>query len=419
MRYSAILIAFFTTLVQCYDYALFGLSAAILSKIFMSDCNSEQQLQNFFAVFSASVIMKPIGAIIFGKIGDKYGRATSVKLAAATAALSTTLIGLTPGFSSIGWWATGILTFCRMIFLMSLAGEIDTTRIYLTEKIGAYKNFANGVLSFCNQTGALLAAISYYYAAKSEVPDLWRLNFIIGGALGLLIILFRNYFQESEEFLLYKQSQKNRLNPENEDGLFKIIYSNKIKFFTSLFITGCAGGIYHFLIIFFGTFNMKVLNLITQDEAQFLNIALISIYSIAAIISGWLADKFSSLRQVIIAISLSFLLVFVLKFILVQNLDCSLYIIALLVFLLPFYTVPLHIIIQSLFTVDIRVRMCSLSHAFGGMIFSSTTPFICMLIWRNTHTLDFIIYYFMTLIATIFGTVLYLKLKVLPGSEQK
>jgi MHS family proline/betaine transporter-like MFS transporter len=415
MKYSAILIAFFTTLVQCYDYALFGLSAAVLSKVFMSNCSSEEQLQNFFAVFSAAVIMKPVGAIIFGKIADKYGRATSVKFAAATAALSTTLIGLTPGFDYLGWWATGILTFCRMIFLMSLAGEIDTTRIYISEKMGSNKNFANGILSFCSQSGALLAAISYHYATKSEIPDLWRLNFIIGGSLGGLILLMRNYFQESEEFLKYKASRKN-FSKDSSDKLLNIITLNKSKFITSLLISGCAGGIYHFLIIFFGTFNLKILNAFTREEAQLLNIILISTYSFAALISGWLADRIYPFKQIKLAIIISFILALVLQIIFINDLKFAKYAIIVLVGLMPFYTVPLHIIIQSLFTVEIRVRMCSLSHALGGMIFSSTTPFLCMLIWRYTHSLNLVLAYFMMLVIVILGAVFYLRARLLSAT---
>ena len=417
MKYSAILIAFFTTLVQCYDYALFGLSAAVLSKVFMSNCSSEEQLQNFFAVFSAAVIMKPVGAIIFGKIGDRYGRATSVKLAAATAALSTTLIGFTPGFDYLGWWATAILTFCRMIFLMSLAGEIDTTRIYISEKMGTNKNFANGILSFCSQSGALLAAISYHYAAESEIPDLWRINFIIGGSLGVLILLMRNYFQESEEFLKYKASRKNVSDDNSNDRLLKIMALNKSKFITSLLISGCAGGIYHFLIIFFGTFNLKILNVFTKDEAQLLNIILISTYSCAALLSGFLADRITPIKQIKFAISISFILALILQIIFIRDLSLGKYAIIALVGFMPFYTVPLHIIIQSLFSVEVRVRMCSLSHALGGMIFSSTTPFLCMLIWRHTHSLNLVLAYFMLLVGVILAAVFYLRTKFLKPTE--
>ncbi|MGI4776292.1 MAG: MFS transporter [Janthinobacterium lividum] len=409
MKYSSIFIAFFTTLVQCYDYALFGLSAATLSTVFMPNINSEDQLQSFFALFSAAVIMKPIGAIIFGKIGDKYGRAASVKIAASMAALSTFIIGFTPGFEYIGWWATGILTICRMIFLVSLTGEIDATRIYISEKMGTNKNFANGILSFCSQSGAFFAAISYYFAMKSDIPNIWRINFIAGGILGVAILLMRHYFQESEEFLKYKANRSKNL--ISEESLAKIILTHRNKFIIALLISGCGGGIYHFLIIFSGTFSLQVINIITKDQAQLLSIVLIPIYSIAALVSGWVADKINPFKQILVATIVSLMLSIIMQFFL-TSISIPGIIVCTLVSMIPFYTVPLHILIQSLFAVDVRVRMCSLSHAIGGMILSSTTPFVCMLIWKKTGSLNLVAGYFIFLIITMIISIQYLRVLV-------
>ncbi|RYE06468.1 MAG: MFS transporter [Rickettsiaceae bacterium] len=408
MKHSAIFIAFFTTLVQCYDYALFGLSAATLSTVFMPNSENTDQLQGFFALFSAAVLIKPIGAVIFGRIGDKYGRATSVKIAAFMAALSTFCIGLTPGFGYIGWWATGILALCRMIFIISLTGEIDATRIYVSEKMASNKNFANGILSFCNQSGAFFAAISYHLAANSNIANIWRINFIIGGILGIVILLFRHHFQESEEFLKYKANRHPNL---SEESLRKIISTHKNKFIIALIISGCGGGIYHFLIIFSGTFSLKILEIITKDQAQLLSITLVAIYSIAALISGWIADKINPFRQITISTIVSLVLSAMIQFILVDR-SILAFAVCILVFMMPFYTVPLHILIQSLFAVNIRVRMCSLSHAIGGMILSSTTPFVSMLIWKQTNSLNLVFGYFIFLITMLIISIQYLKVLI-------
>lgn len=405
MKYSAFLIAFFTTMVQCYDYALFGLSASVLSKTFMPNCSDEEQLLRFFAVFGVAVIGRPLGSIIFGKIADSYGRVTSLKIAAGLAALTTATIGMMPSFESIGWYATFMLTLCRIIFLMSLAGEIDATRIYVVEKIGKHhRNFASGITSFCNQFGGVIAAISYHYAEKSEISNLWRANFIVGGIIGILILLMRKYFQESEEFLLYQLSKvKKSLNL----GLLEIIKQNKINFMLSLLISGCGGGIYHFLIIFFGTFSAKVTYLITLKESGVLNISLISAYSIAALVSGFVADRLNPKKQIIVSLSLSLLVVCAVQLILIEYQIAAIYMISILACLMPFYTIPLHIIIQSSFTVDIRVRMCSLSHSLGGMIFSATTPFFSTLIWQYTHSLQAVITWLMLLLMSILtGSIL-------------
>lgn len=409
MTQPAFLIAFFATLVQCYDYGLFGFSASILAKTFMPVCSDADQMLIFFAVFAIAVLARPLGSIIFGKIADNYGRVVSVKIAASIAAISTTIIGITPDFNHIGWGATIILTCCRMAFLMSLAGEVDSTRIYVAEKTGySHRNLANGLVSFFSQSGALIAAASYHYALGVEISYLWRVNFIIGGFLGLLVIFMRGYFQESEQFLRYKAKHKT----PSSRGLLEIINLHCKKFILAAFISGSAGGVYHFLIIFFATFSSTALNLITKDQARFLNIILITVYASVAILSGFLADKFNAKKQIVIALVAS-LLVALISQIIADKPILLISSMIVLVGFMPFYTIPLQVKTQFMFTIDIRTRMSSISHSIGGMIFSSTTPFFCMLLWKHTESLLLVLGFLMLLLVILLSAAIkILKIKV-------
>ena len=125
MSDSAFLIAFFVTVIRYYDYALFGLSASILAQNFLPNIGYDKQLLSFFAMLSATVIVRPLGSIIFGFIGDRYGRTKSIKMSMFISAISTGVIAITPSFKTIGILAIIILTLCRMFFLASLAGEVD------------------------------------------------------------------------------------------------------------------------------------------------------------------------------------------------------------------------------------------------------------------------------------------------------
>ncbi|WP_316353317.1 MFS transporter [Candidatus Trichorickettsia mobilis] len=403
MKISALIIAFLATLIQCYDYALFGLSAAQLAKTFMPHHQETEQLLRFFTIFSIAVMARPLGSIIFGIIGDNYGRVNSVKIAAGVAAISTGCIGLMPGFEIIGWCATILLTVCRMTFLMSLAGEIDATRIYVAEKIGIkHRNLANGIVSFYSQIGALLAATSYHMTANSEITDLWRINFIIGGVAGALIILMRRYFQESDEFLNFKA--KTNYSKSSNSEIITLIKTHKLQFCLSILINGCNGGIYHFLIIFFATFASKIASIINSTQAQLTNICFIATFAIASVLSGFIADKFNVKKQIITALTISTIIIIIILSGFAIN-NHTLYVIMLLVGLLPFYVVPLQIIIQSMFSIGIRMRMCSLSHSIGSMLLSSTTPFFCMLLWKYTGSITIIFGYLLTLIAILLGAV--------------
>ncbi|MEM6338943.1 MAG: MFS transporter, partial [Pseudomonadota bacterium] len=181
-EYSSYIIAILATIVRYYDYALFGLSASVISKTFMPGADDSHQMLLFFAVFSLAVVARPLGSVLFGKIGDRVSRVASVKIATIIAAISTTAIALIPGFNSWGWVSVVLLASCRMMFLMSLAGEIDAIKIFVAEKIGKKRrNFAIGTVSFSSQLGVILASVMYHIAISiEELESAWRLNFVLG-----------------------------------------------------------------------------------------------------------------------------------------------------------------------------------------------------------------------------------------------
>lgn len=407
MRYSAFLIAFLTIIVRYYDYALFGLGAANLAETFMPSSRSDQQILSFFAIFSVVVIVRPLGSVIFGVIGDNYGRAISVKVGALVAAVSTGLIGLIPSFKEIGIWAPIMLIFCRLLFLVSLAGDSDAVKIYITEKIGpANRNFGSGIASFCSQTGALIAAISYHYTVDiDDFPGFWRINFIIGGMAGLLVMLMRHYFQESQEFLLCRAAKKSSASVPLK--FFQIISQHQRQFLAALLINGCIGGVYHFLVIFLSIFASKILGIITINQAHTSNIKLIAIYSVTSILSGFVADRVSPARQSIAALILSISCLSIVTLlsppqILITHLPMILMILA------PFYIVPCQIMTQILFAVDIRTRMYSLAHSVGSIIFSGTTPFLCMLLWKYSGSIIAVFGLLAALLLILLGSIIYL-----------
>ncbi len=403
-RYESLIIAFFVTIVRYYDYALFGLSASLLSKNFMPHGNDGDQMLIFFAVFSLATIARPMGSLIFGKIGDKVGRVVSVKMSTVIAATSTCLVAVAPGFDSVGLFAVIIITLLRMLFLMSLAGEIDAIKIYVAEMIGKKRrHLVIGIVSFSSQIGVLFASVAYHIAVSYEdIEWLWRVNFAIGGLLGLGVIFLRRRLLESEEFL----NSKSRLSIE-PNGIVKIVGANKVKFVLATVINGMLGGGYHFLIIFFGTFAANVADIIDNESAAAANTMLISLYGIACLISGYISDRFKIVTQIIAALVLSILCTLVMEFFLGLK-GYSILLHCILVFLVPFYSIPCSVRIQSLFQTGIRMRMCSLSHSIGSMVFSSTTPFICMLIWQSTEIVSLVLAYFLFQLGLLFFALLYM-----------
>ncbi len=407
-EYSSYIIAILATIVRYYDYALFGLSASVISKTFMPGADDSDQMLLFFAVFSLAVVARPLGSVLFGKIGDRVSRVASVKIATIIAAISTSAIALIPSFNSWGWGAIALLTLCRMMFLMSLAGEIDAIKIFVAEKIGKKRrNFAIGIVSFSSQLGVILASAMYHIAISIEgLESAWRLNFVLGGFLGMIVIVLRRYLKESQTFL----NSKSRMNPEVSSGIVTLVINNRLKFFLSMAVNGMLGGGYHFLIIFLGTFAAGVADVISINQASSSNIILIALYGMGCFISGYMADRINPLKQISFALGLSIICVLIMEFMIGAGVF-SFALHKVLAFVVPFYSVPCAIKTQSLFPTGIRMRMYSLSHSIGSMVFSSTTPFVCMLIWRWTGMFSMVLGYFLLQLGSLFFVLIYISKK--------
>jgi len=119
------------------------------------------------------------------------------------------------------------------------------------------------------------------------------------------------------------------------------------------------------------------------------------------LISGVLADRGSSVyKQIFISLLLTLSLLFIMQILSMYKLYYfPLHM--LVVFFVPIYMIPIQIKLQSIFSVNIRVRMCSLGHSLGSMILSSTIPFFCMVLWKYTENFSIIYAYFMVIILLI------------------
>lgn len=430
-RYKSLLIALFSSLIRFYDYSLFGLSAGIVSKALMPSADSSEQLKFFFFIFSLAVFMRPLGSVIFGTIGDKVGRIVSVKIATIFASFSTLTIGLIPEYSEIGLWSAGFLFVARVLFLLSLAGEVDAIKVYVAEMVSkSRRNLASGVVTLFSQTGVLIAAVVYNFTVSYRgEAELWRYGFIGGALAGLGLFLLRSKLVESEIFLesnskvkskhslvhgALKESASNfiinksdsnstlKLDEENfhEKSLISIISHYRLKFILSIMLNGAIGGIYNFLIIFLATFSSNVLKVITISEAAFLNVELVFIYIVASLISGAIADRVNYYSQVYIsfAITLFFTLLTIISF------SYGSYYVGchkILVACVPFFIIPTYVKIQSLFSSYVRMRMVSLSHSLGSMIFSSTVPILGMLLWQMTNLYSIVLSLFAVQVISI------------------
>jgi MHS family proline/betaine transporter-like MFS transporter len=371
---NPVFIAIFATIVQYYDYALYGFSAVILSKTFFAQNSDLTNLANAYFILALTIFTKPIGSYIVAHIGDKYGRIVALRISTIGIAIPTFIIGIIPSFEAIGSKATLILFVCRMLIGAFASAELDGMRIYIFEKLDKkYSYFGNALVSVSTQIGALCAIFAIFLTSNAKTTEFWRINFLIGGILGLVVFILRGYMTESQEYILKKQ-QPSSLNQDNF-----------IPFIQSIIILGTIGAMYHFNFIFFGTYCFKVLKIIDEKSVH-INIMLMMVsYMICGLISGILCDKYQQKKLIIYTALTCSLLFACLNIIFVTNREYVWWNQLLLAGMMSSYSIPLQIMIQRKVAIAFRYRFYSLAHSIGSGLISTTAPYISTKLYENTQ----------------------------------
>ncbi len=378
------LIALFASIVNSYDYALFGLTAGRLSREFFPGQEDIDKILNFFIIFSVTIIIRPFASLLFGIIGDSYGRAKVLRMAAVGIALPVCAIGFIPPYSMIGYAATLLFIGCRLLIIAFLAGEVDGIRIYIYEKINPKRRFfGSGLVTGCSQAGSLIAAFAAWFSGLDFLPEYaWRFNFMIGGIFGLIILVLREAFQETEEFLEYKKTKAFSL--DSNLSIFQVIHENFPAFIRSTFVQGAIGGIYHFHIIFYSIYASQILKVENEAYIRFITILTIFCYMSSAFVSGLLHDRFNP-KIIASAALLSSIVLSLLNMMNIANYQYNALPVILIGALTPLHTTAIFIFLKQQFRTGIKYRLFSFSHSLGSVLISSTTPIIAIKLWQHSH----------------------------------
>ena len=201
--------AFLGTIVEYYDYSLYGFSAGILADKFFPGVDKISSLMYVFAIYALSYLAKPVGSLFFSHIGDLYGRRISLRITMIGIALPTLMIGLLPTYHSIGVLSTHVLIICRFFQGFFTAGEYDGAAIYAIEHLGKkYHYTASAVTRSTGVAGLLLGIASTNFFNSSVFPEWgWRIPFLLSVPLAFLVMYFRKFLEETPDFTESKEQK--------------------------------------------------------------------------------------------------------------------------------------------------------------------------------------------------------------------
>lgn len=204
--------AVFGTFVEYYDFSVYGYVAATLAMVFFPSDDPATGLLNTFLVFGSAFLVRPLGAIAFGWLGDRVGRRFSLIASITLMGAAATLIGVLPGYAQIGVWAPILLVVLRMLQGFSAGGEIGGAASYIREWAPANRRalYISFVPSIAQVGKALAAAIAGLAAAMLTDPQMlewgWRVPFLLALPLGIIGLYMRLSIEDSPEFAARKKN---------------------------------------------------------------------------------------------------------------------------------------------------------------------------------------------------------------------
>lgn len=285
----------FGSMLEWYDFYLYATMAAIVfSKIFFDNSDPKTATLMAFSTFAIGFIARPFGGILFGYLGDKFGRKQVLVLTFCLMGVCTTLIGLIPSYASIGIWAPFLLVFIRIIQGLGAGAELSGAAVTSYEHASQGKRGSQGAWPALGlNLGLLLSSLTIYLLTINGNEFLlaggWRIPFICSIVLVGVGLWVRNSIPETPQFEALS-TEKAKAKPSPLKALFK----NDLKGLAVVFFVAIG---YNALSYIFKTFSLAYLTQFKGVDVHVTSLS-VTIASMVAIVAvpcfGWLCDKWSS-----------------------------------------------------------------------------------------------------------------------------
>jgi MHS family proline/betaine transporter-like MFS transporter len=359
---------------EFYDFTLFAFLAPIIGPLFFP---SEDKILSVIAglgTFAIGFMMRPVGAIAFGYIGDKYGRKRALTLSILLMAIPTFCIGLLPVYENIGILAPIALIFLRLLQGFCTGGEYNGAGIFVCENVEPHKaGFAGGMITSSSAIGSLTGAIAASIVTLEFMPSwAWRVAFLFGIIIGIVGFYIRRRMTD-----IYLTELLNKKKQRIRSPLVEAIKSNPSSIICVMGIAAFSGIMSttstKYVSVFLITFQSW-----PASEALFVMSFGNLIYILLAPFSGWLSDKFGG-RIIMLSGALATLAsIYPVLFLLTSESGIVAVVSAqmLLAILAAWFQGPMNLFIANLFKAENRYSGLAFSYCVGMAIFGGTTPMI-------------------------------------------
>ena len=363
---------------EWFDFALYSYLAVIISKNFFSQVeNDEIKLIFTFATFAIAFLLRPVCCIVFGKIGDKYGRKVVLTSTIILMAISTFIIGILPTYDQIGIWAPIILLIARIMQGFSVGGEYAGAMVYIAEsspdnkRIRLGSGLELGTLSGYIFASVLITIMFWLIPSESMQSWGWRIPFFVSIPIGLFGLYLRSHLEESP---IFENDLANH--QEDEPGFLQIIKENKRDILLCVVFVDFFNITNYMLLGYMPSYLDEIVGIKDTISTPITAVVLIIMLPFA-IMFGRLGDK--SGNKKIISVGLILGIVFsIISFQFLNGGNLGFLFIGLLMIgiVLSVYEGTMPGTLPTLFFTNVRYRTLSWTFNIAVSIFGGTTPLV-------------------------------------------
>lgn len=396
-------------ILEYYDFTVYAVFSIVIGKTFFPGQSEVAQVLSSLAVFASGFLTRPIGGIVFGYIGDTYGRRIALICSMVGMTFSTFSMGLIPSYAEIGTLAPVLLVMMRLIQGLCISGEGTGAAIFVLEHYGNLRaGLVTGVVQGSNIFGSLIATfVGMFLIGSSYENYAWRLAFLLGGVMGMVGFYLR--LRVSETPIFQELSKKKQI---LKAPFLHVVKNAWRSMFLTFCVAGTAGSIVQLIKIYVNVFFQKEMHLAPPQALLYTSYALfITMLSMA--VSGALSDFIGKIRMITYSAFAMFFLSLPVFLLMSSNVFWHQMVsLTLLGMMGGSIAGNAYIFVISLFTPEERFTGVSFSYNLGVALLGGTTGFISTWLVKETGLSYAPAFYIMTT-SFFFLLVLYFMRKMI------
>ncbi len=401
---------------EWYDFAVFGYLAPIISLQFFPSEDKMAGLLKTFGVFAIGYVIRPLGGIIFGQIGDRYGRKKALVMSVAMMAIPTTLVGCLPTYAQVGILAPLLMLTLRILQGFSVGGELIGSISYLVEVAPPKRRGYLGSWSlFSAVTGILLGSIvgvivHSIMSTRALQAWGWRLPFLAGLVIGVAGVWMRRSMVESPEFLNAAKTGQIQKAP-----VIEAIRTAPGRIFQVLLMNMVMGTGLYMLFLWMPTYLQGILHPPVPHALLINSMAMVLLIFVMPC-AGWLSDRVGR-RPVLLTAALGMGITVYPLFLLIDKGDPMMVFLAQCIFAIwvgALYGV-MPATMGELFPANIRYSAMGLGYNTAFALFCGTAPMVSTYLIKATGILTAPAIYLMVLVLVGLPAYMLLRTRTIPG----